>query len=465
MTDLTRGPIGRHIVSMAGFIGAALVFQSAYFIVDLYFVSRIGKEAVAGVSTAGNFLYLALAAAQLVGVGSLSLISQAIGRKDEAYARLVFNQVLVMSALLAVVALVAGYASAGWAARGLGADAGSAAFGKSYLYAYLPSLAVMFPGTVLGASLRATGVVRPTMLLQTGSVLLNVVLAPVLIAGWGTGHPLGAFGAGLASSIASVISLIVIVAILPRIQTQLRVELAGMRPRLAVWLSLIKVGLPAAGEFFLLFTFNAVLYWSIRRFGPAAQAGYGIGARLMQAMFLPTMAISFAAAPIAGQNFGAGLRARVMETFRTSLLYGTCLMLGLTALCQAKPEWLAGAFTQDPGVLAIACQFLRMISWNFVAVGVGFACSGMFQALGDTLPGFYSSASRLVTFAVPCVLLSYYPPAVLPDFWVASIISATVQAGLSLWFLREVFRNKLGALPVRGEFGLGEAVGAGGGQE
>ena len=106
-----------------------------------------------------------------------------------------------------------------------------------------------------------------------------------------------------------------------------------------------------------------------------------------------------------------------------------------------------------------------MISWNFLAVGVGFACSGMFQALGDTLPGFYSSASRLVTFAMPCVLLSYYPPAVLPDFWVASIISATVQAGLSLWFLREVFRNKLGALPVRGEFGLGEAVGAGGGQE
>jgi Na+-driven multidrug efflux pump len=92
MTDLTRGPISRHILGMAAFLAAGLLFQSAYFLVDLYFVARIGKQAVAGVGSAGNFFYLALSAAQLVGVGSVSLISQAIGRRDEAYARLVFNQ-------------------------------------------------------------------------------------------------------------------------------------------------------------------------------------------------------------------------------------------------------------------------------------------------------------------------------------------------------------------------------------
>ncbi len=443
MNDLTRGSIGKHILSMASFMAAALVFQSAYYLIDLYFVSTLGKQAVAGVSVSGNFMFLALAASQLVGVGSLSLISQAVGRKDTGYASLVFNQVLVMSLVLAAVALVAGYASAAAASAALDSDPQSAAFGRVYLYAYLPSLALMFPGTVLGASLRATGIVRPTMLIQAGTVLLNVVLAPVLIVGWGTGHPLGTFGAGLASSIASLVGTGAIAVFLPRIQDQLFLKRAYLRPRLSVWLSLAKVGLPAAGEFFLMFLFTAVLYWSIRRFGPAAQAGYGIGARVMQAMFLPTMAISFAAAPVAGQNFGAGLRARVVETFSTCLLYATCVMLVLTAICQISPQVLVAPFTRDPAVLAIACQFLRMISWNFVAVGVGFACSGMFQALGDTVPAFISSASRLLTFALPCILLSRYPEAVLPDFWVASIVSATGQAAISLLFLRKVFSAKL----------------------
>ncbi len=443
MTDLTHGPIGKHIVSMASFMAAGLILQSAYFIIDLYFISRLGAPAVAGVSSAGNFLYLALAAAQLVGVGSLSLISQAIGRKQTGEANLVFNQVMVMSLLLAVVALAAGYASAGAVSAALTAGAPSALAGKTYLYGYLPSLALMFPGTVLSASLRAIGIVRPTMLLQVGSVLLNALLAPILILGWGTGLPLGTFGGGLASSIAAGASLLVMAAILPRIQSQLHLLRNSLAPRLAVWLQIAKVGLPAAGEFFLMFVFNAVLYWAIRRFGPAAQAGYGIGARVMQALFLPTMAISFAAAPIAGQNFGAGLRPRVVETFATSLLYVTGFMLALTALCQVEPSLLASPFTADPAVLAIACQYLRIISLNFVAVGVVFACSGMFQALGDTIPAFISSASRLLTFALPCLLLSRYQPATLSDFWIAAVASAALQAGLSLWFLRRLFHARL----------------------
>ena len=88
------------MASMAAFIGAGLVFSAAYFIVDLYFVSRLGPQALAGVGAAGNFSFLAIAASQLVGVGSLSLISQSVGRRDTAYANLVFNQVCGLSLLM-----------------------------------------------------------------------------------------------------------------------------------------------------------------------------------------------------------------------------------------------------------------------------------------------------------------------------------------------------------------------------
>ena len=443
MTDLTSGRISRHIVSMSGFIAAGLLFQSAYFIVDLYFVSRLGKDAVAGVAASGNFSYLALAAAQLIGVGCLALISQAVGRKDTAYANLVFNQVLVLSLGASALMLVAGYLFAGAVTAWLAADAASGVFGRAYLHGFLPSLACMFPATALSASLRATGVVRPTMLLQSASVVLNVVLAPMLIAGWGTGHPLGVFGAGLASSIAAVLSLVVLAAILPRIQSQLHAHRAAWAPQFAVWWRLAKIGVPAAGEFFLMFLFTLIIYWSIRRFGPAAQAGYGIGARIMQSLFLPVMAVSFAAAPIAGQNFGAARHARVIETFRASLALVSGLMLTLTLCCQIWPGALTSVFTTDTSVVAVCVQFLRMISWNFVAVGVVFACNGMFQALGDTRPSFISSASRILTMWLPYVVMSRAAHVTLADFWYVSIASATLQAVLSLVLLRREFASKL----------------------
>ncbi len=443
MTDLTRGPIGRHIVSMAGFIAAGLVFQSAYFIVDLYFVSRLGKDALAGVGSAGNVSYLAMGAAQLIGVGCLSLVSQAVGRKDTAYANLVFNQVLLMSLAAAAVTLVSGYAFAAALSDWLGASHATGVYGRDYLYGFIPALACMFPATALASSLRATGVVRPTMLLQSGSVLLNVILAPVLIAGWGSGRPLGTFGAGLASSLASLTSLVVLAFILPRIQTQLHTVRALLTPRLAAWLALMKIGLPAAGEFLLLFLIMVVTYASIRRFGTAAQAGFGIGARVVQSLFVPIMAIAFAAAPIAGQNFGARNRPRVIETFRLSLLFSTLLMFAMTIACQVRPDLLVAPFTNDPAVLAVAGRYMRVISWNFVAIGVVFSCSGMFQALGDTRPSFFSGASRLVTFVLPCLMMARWPGATLVDFWYVSVASAALQAVLSLVLLQREFARKL----------------------
>ncbi len=445
MTDLTQGPIGRHMAGMAAFIGAGLVFSAAYFIIDLYFVSGLGPQVLAGVSAAGNFSFLALAASQLVGVGSLSLISQAVGRRDTAYANLVFNQVCGLAVLMAAVMLAGGYLLAGTAASGLGADAASAAGARAYLYGFLPSMACMFPITAISSALRATGVVRPTMLLQTGSVLVNAILAPVLITGWGTGLRLGAFGAGLASSVANIGGLIVLAALLPRVQAVLHADRAAYRPRVAVWLSLMRVGLPAAGEFFMMFLLTYIAYVCIRRYGAQAQAGLGIGARVMQSIFLPTLAVSFAAAPIAGQNFGAGQRARVIRTFQLAAGIGVALMVALTVLCQIAPGVLVAPFTGDPAVASVSVQYLHVMSFGFVGFGLVMASSGMFQALGDTRPSFLASCSRLLTFAAPAIWLAGQPWATLLDFWRVSIASSALQAVLSLALLARTFARKMPA--------------------
>src|SRR5262245_53387573 len=99
MKDMTAGPVFGHVLAMAAFIALSTVFQTLYLLVDLYFVGRLGKEAIAGVGMAGNQTFFVLALTQALGVGTTSLIAQALGRKERERAELVFNQSLVLSIL------------------------------------------------------------------------------------------------------------------------------------------------------------------------------------------------------------------------------------------------------------------------------------------------------------------------------------------------------------------------------
>ncbi|HEX8584063.1 MAG TPA: MATE family efflux transporter [Allosphingosinicella sp.] len=441
--DLTTGPIGGHLLQMAAFIALGLIVQTLQFLVDLYFVGHLGEAAVAGVSSAGTATFVAMAATQLVAIGSLSLISQAVGRKDDADAQRVFEGALSLSLVIGAATLLLGYTAGMAGVRALAADAPTAAAGQAYLAAFLPSLALMFPVTAMASALRASGVVGAPMLIQLLTVLLNAILAPLLITGWGTGHPLGVAGAGLASSVATLLGATALAALFGRMQGHLRLSAPLMLGRLDIWRRVTAVGLPAAGEFLMLFVISGSMYWIIRGFGAHAQAGFGIASRVMQSIFLPAMAVAFAAAPIAGQNFGAGLPDRVRATFRHSAVAGSLIMLALTLLCQIKPEALLQPFSTDADVIAVGAQYLRITSWNFVAIGLVFACSGMFQAFGDTRPSLFSSSARMLTFVLPALWLARQPGVELRHLWYLSVASVSIQALTSLALLHRQMRMKL----------------------
>ncbi len=266
MRDLTQGAIWKHLVGMAMFIAAGLIVQTLYLLIDLYFVSRLGKQAVAGVAAAGTSTFVTMALTQLVSVGALSLISQAVGRKDNADAQLVFEQALSLGLSMGVGFVLLGIGAGHFAIGLVAADRTTAAYGWTYFIWFLPSLAVLFPAVAMGSALRACGVVGAPMMLQAVTVVLNAILAPVLVAGWGTGHPLGVAGAGLASSIASVAGNTILAVLFNRLQKYVRLH-GALKPDFAVWKRLAKVGLPATGEFGLLSLSPA---WSI---GPSGDSG------------------------------------------------------------------------------------------------------------------------------------------------------------------------------------------------
>ena len=428
---------------MAAPIAAGMLLQTLYYIVDLFFVAQLGDAPLAGVSATSPVMFIVFALTQILGVGTVALVSHAVGRKDSAEANHVFNQSVALAALCAVATLAGAVLGARLFMRALGADEETVSAGVTYLRWFAPGLALQFALVAMGSALRGTGVVKPTMVVQAGTVLLNIVLAPILIAGWGTGHPLGVAGAALASTLAIAAGVALMAFYFRRLEHYVAFDRSQWRPRPATWRRLLDIGLPAGGEFALMALFMGVVYWVIRPFGAAAQAGFGIGMRVMQSIFLPAMAIAFAAAPIAGQNYGARRFERVRETFRVTALTCGGFMLLLTLFCQWQSPWLIRVFTADPAVIDIGVEYLRIISWNFVGAGIVFVCSSLFQGLGNTWPSLVSSGSRVVLFVVPAIWLSAQPGFRLVDLWHLSVATVVLQALFSLFLLRREFRTRL----------------------
>ena len=170
MKDFTKGSVAGHVLRLATFIAMSTTFHTLYFLADLYFVGRLGKEAIAGVGLAGNLTLLVLALTQSLGVGATSLIAQALGRNDRPQAELVFNQALVLSNLTGLVFGVGFFALRGAYSRWLAADPATASLGVEYLDWFVPALFLQFALVAMGAALRGIGDLKIPTAIQVGTI-------------------------------------------------------------------------------------------------------------------------------------------------------------------------------------------------------------------------------------------------------------------------------------------------------
>src|SRR4029077_8958160 len=443
MKDLTQGSVTKHLLQMTAFLAISMLVQTLYLLADLYWVGHLGKEAIGGVGVAGNMTMIVLALTQMLGVGTTTLISQAAGRKDQPQAELVFNQSFIMSILIAFALGILGFLVRPAYCEWLSADAETATLAKAYLLWFLPGLLLQFPLVALGSALRATGIIKPAVGFQVLSVLLNIVLAPLLIFGIGPWPKLGVTGAALATFISILVADVLMIIYFEKKYHYVRFRFRLFRPQTKIWKCMLGIGVPAGTEFLLLFVYVLLVYAIIRGFGPAAQAGFGIGARVMQALFLPVMALSFAVSPVVGQNFGGRRADRVRQSVYSAIGLASLLMLVLTLIAFLVPGTLIRIFSRDPRVIAFGSEYLRIVSVNFVSVGVVFVTSSIFQGIGNTLPPLFSSMTRLILFALPAMYLSRRPGFEIRQLWYLSVGSIIFQMCVNLLLLRRELRKRL----------------------
>jgi putative MATE family efflux protein len=443
MQDLTTGSLSRHLLKTTSFMLVGMVFQTLYVLIDLYWVGRLGTAAVAAVAVSGNLLFIVLAATQMLGVGTTTLVSHAVGRKDHARAQLVFSQSQVLSAVVGLVFLGAALALRTVYAEQLSADAETARLSGDYLLWFIPALALQFGMVAMGSALRGTGNFKPGMVVQSATIIINIVLAPVFIFGWGTGVALGVAGAAISTLVSIVVGTAWLTLYFIPADAYLRFAGAPWKPRLRLWGDMLKIGLPAGAEFALMTVYLVIVYSVSRPFGATAQAGFGIGMRILQACFMPVVALGFAVAPVAGQNFGARRADRVRQTFRVAATMAAAGMLIVFVLSQLAAAPMVRIFTDVPAAIAVGEEYLRIISWSFAASGVLFVTSSMFQAIGNTLPSLAASFGRIVAVSIPVLLLAQAPGFQLRWVWYLSATAVVLQLGVSLLLLRREFRRRL----------------------
>jgi putative MATE family efflux protein len=354
-----------------------------------------------------------------------------------------FNQSQVLGMVVGALVLIVGMLLRTRYATAMSADAETAALAAEYLLWFIPALALQFVMVAMGSALRGIGNFRPGMIVSTASLLVNMVAAPFLIFGWGTGRPLGVAGAAIATLIAMVVAIVwFMLYFLPQ-DSFLRFTFADWRPRIDVWKRMLNIGLPAGFEFGLMALYMFIVYSISRPFGAAAQAGFGIGMRIIQAGFMPVVALGFSVAPVAGQNYGARLAQRVKDTFRSAAYMATAAMIVFAALSHLAPEALVSFFSTDPAAIHVGAQYLRIVSWNYVASGLIFVASSTFQAMGNTVPSLIASGVRILIVALPAYLLARLPAFQLHWIWYLSVIAVIIQLAISMLLLRREFARKL----------------------
>lgn len=426
MKDFTQGSIPRHLIGMSLPLLVSMLVNAVYLLVDTWFVAQLGPVAVAAVGASTTLFLLQAALAQMLHVGTVSMIARATGAGEHQRANRVFIQGMWLGLALAVSTLLLGFPLIDWYLQRVSTDVAVHQAGREFLVWYLPTLSLGFLVTAISAALRAVGVVKPVVAIQMISVLVNIALAPVLIFGVGTGVAFGVSGAGAATALANVLVVVLAWGYFRRCQHPV-LATTDKSLEVSIWRRLLAIGAPSGGEFALMFAFTALVYWLIRDSGTEHQAAFGIGMRIAQAVTMPAVALAFALPAVAGQNLGAGNWQRAQQSFWFTAQLTSVLMLVCGGLVYWQAAALMSLFTENVQVVAAGVLYLQITAINYVSAGLVLVCSGMFQAHGNTLPALAAALLRMTLFSLGAWYCLHSANFVVQQLWWCAVLAVFAQ--------------------------------------
>jgi putative MATE family efflux protein len=383
--DFTTGSLNRAILLLAIPMVLEMVLESLFAVVDVFWVGRLGADAVATVGLTESLLSLVFAVGLGLSLSTTAMVARRIGEKDPNGAAVAGVQAIVIGL---AVSLAIGLPCFFYAPRLLqlmGASPQVIAVGSSYARIALGGSGAILMLFLNNAIFRGAGDAAIAMRLLWVSNIINLVLDPCLIFGWGPFPKLGVTGAALATFTGRSIGVAYQFYRLLRGSERIRILRQHIRINLSVLLRLVRVSLTGILQFAIAHTSWIGLVRIVSIFGSAALAGYTIAIRIVIFVILPSWGLSNAAATLVGQNLGAKQPQRAETSVWRTGFYNMIFLGAIGVIFVVFAEPIVRLFTHDPQVVPLAASCLRIISYGNIGYAYGMVMLQAFNGAGDTI--------------------------------------------------------------------------------
>jgi putative MATE family efflux protein len=383
--DFTTGNLNRAILLLAIPMVMEMVLESLFAVVDVFWVGRLGADAVATVGLTESLLSLVMAIGFGLSLSTTAMVARRIGEKDPAGAAVAGVQAIAIGLAVSAAIGIPCFFYGPDLLRLMGASPQVVAVGSGYARIALGGSAAIMLLFLNNAIFRGAGDAAVAMRLLWVSNIINLVLDPCLIFGWGPFPKLGVTGAALATFTGRSIGVLYQLYRLLRGTERIRILLSQVHLNFTVLLRLLRVSLTGILQFVIAHTSWIGLVRIVSVFGSAALAGYTIAIRILIFIILPSWGLSNAAATLVGQNLGAKQPERAETSVWRTGFWNMIFLgaIGVFFIFFAEPT--VRLFTNDPAVIPLAATCLRILSYGNIGYAYGMVMLQAFNGAGDTV--------------------------------------------------------------------------------
>jgi putative MATE family efflux protein len=441
--EYTEGPIGRAILLLAIPMVLELVLESVFAVVDVFFVSRLGPDAIATVGLSESMLTIVYAVAIGLSMGATAVVARRVGERDPDGAAIAAVQAIAIGVLFAIPFGLLGF----WFSRpllGLMGATPDVLAHSSYTAIVLGCNGIVLQLFLINAVFRGAGDAAIAMRVLWIANAINIVLDPCFIFGLGPFPRLGVTGAAVATTTGRGIGMLVQLYFLSRSDGRIVIRRRHLRLDPRVMLNMLRLSGTAVFQMLIGTTSYIGVMRIFASFGSAAVAACTIVIRIIMFLVLPAWGLSNAAATLVGQNLGAGRPDRAEASVWRATLYNILFLSATGLVFCVFAGAVVGLFTSDPKVGPIATRGLRIISAGFPFYAAGYVLTQSFNGAGDTITPTLINLGCFWAFEIPLAYALGLPLGFGPDgvFWAMAIAFSAMSVVSAMLFRRGRWKLK-----------------------
>ena len=382
--DFTEGTIGRAILLLSIPMVLELAMESVFAIVDIFFVSKLGSDAVATVGLTESIFTIVYSICMGLSVAATAVVARRTGEKDPEGASIAAVQAIIAGFIVSVPIMFLGIFGSRILLQSMGASDSVINSGHLYTAVMLGGNVVVMLIFIINAIFRGVGDAAAAMRILSFANLINIALDPCLIFGWGPFPELGIKGAAIATLIGRGTGVMLQLYLLQRKGARIHIARTHMKLKFDVMKRVLRLSLGGIGQSIIATSSWIGLMRVMAVFGSESLAGYTIAIRIIVFSILPSWGMSNAAATLVGQNLGAGKPQRAEKSVWISGFANMVFLVGIAVIFFTWAEFMVRLFATDPKVIEIGAKCLRYLSLGYLSYAYGMVLIQAFNGAGDT---------------------------------------------------------------------------------